>query len=61
MASVGAFLFGFSQLVFLYNVIQNARQGAKASAQVWEGAQGLEWTVPSPHPYHTFEKPPEMK
>ena len=42
MASVGAFIFGFSQLVFIYNVIQNVRVGEKATAQVWEGAQGLE-------------------
>ena len=35
MASVGAFIFGFSQLVFIYNVIQNVRAGEKATAQVW--------------------------
>jgi cytochrome c oxidase subunit 1 len=28
---------------------------------VWEGAHGLEWTVPSPAPLHTFEEPPEIK
>ncbi|HAN81532.1 MAG TPA: cytochrome c oxidase subunit I, partial [Gammaproteobacteria bacterium] len=61
MASVGAFIFGFSQLVFIYNVIQNVRVGEKATAQVWEGAQGLEWTLPSPAPYHTFSTPPEVK
>ena len=31
MASVGAFIFGFSQLVFIYNVIQNVRAGEKAT------------------------------
>lgn len=61
MASVGAFLFGLSQLVFLYNIVQNARAGEKADAREWEGAEGLEWTVPSPHPYHTFSTPPEVK
>jgi len=25
-----------------------------------EGAIGLEWTVPSPAPYHTFEEPPDI-
>ena len=29
--------------------------------QVWEGAEGLEWTVDTPAPYHTFEKLPEVK
>jgi len=28
---------------------------------VWEGAEGLEWTVPSPAPYHTFAQPPLVK
>ena len=60
IASVGAFIFGLSQLFFIYNVIQNVRSGAKASTQVWEGAQGLEWTVPSPAPYHTFSTPPKV-
>ena len=61
MASVGAFISGFSQLVFIYNVIQNVRAGEKkATAQVWEGAHGLEWTIPSPAPYHTFSTPPKV-
>ena len=34
------------------------RGGKKAAAKVWEGAQGLEWTLPSPPPYHSFETPP---
>jgi cytochrome c oxidase subunit 1 len=60
MASVGAFIFGFSQLVFIYNIIQNVKVGEKATAQVWEGANGLEWTLPSPAPYHTFSTPPKV-
>jgi len=36
------------------------RSGEKASGRVWEGARGLEWTVPSPAPYHTFETPPKI-
>jgi cytochrome c oxidase subunit 1 len=27
---------------------------------VWEGAEGLEWTLPSPPPYHSFETPPAV-
>ena len=61
ISSVGAFLFGLSQLLFLYNVIQTIRGGAKATDQVWEGAHGLEWTLPSPPPYHTFTTAPEVK
>jgi cytochrome c oxidase subunit 1 len=30
---------------------------------VWDGARvhGLEWTVPSPAPYHTFDEAPVVK
>ena len=61
IASIGAFVFGFSQLIFLYICIQCVRGGKKATAQVWDGARGLEWTVPSPAPYHTFDTPPEVR
>jgi cytochrome c oxidase subunit 1 len=46
----------------VYVVVQCVRGGgAKATDKVWEGAQGLEWTLPSPPPYHTFETPPAVK
>ena len=52
MVSVGAFLFGLSQLLFLFIVIKCVLNGKKATAEVWEGAKGFEWTVDSPPPYH---------
>jgi cytochrome c oxidase subunit 1 len=61
MSSIGGFVFGLSQLLFMYIVIKSIRGGAKATDNVWEGAEGLEWTVPSPAPYHTFETPPAVK
>jgi cytochrome c oxidase subunit I len=61
LATIGAFGFGFSQLLFVYVVWQCARSGKKASDQVWEGAHGLEWTLPSPPPYHSFTTAPEVK
>ncbi len=60
IASVGAFLFGFSQLIFLYNVIWTIRKGKPTTAHVWEGSHGLEWTLTSPPPYHSFETPPDV-
>ncbi len=55
IASIGAFIFGLSQILFLYNVIYCIRRkGRLASDRVWEGARGLEWLVPSPAPYHTY-------
>jgi cytochrome c oxidase subunit I len=61
ISTVGAFIFGLSQLLFLYIVIQTIRGGAKATDQVWDGAKGLEWTLSSPPPYHTFTTAPEVK
>ncbi|MGH8754094.1 MAG: cytochrome c oxidase subunit I [Burkholderiales bacterium] len=61
ISSIGAFGFGLSQLLFLYIVIKCIRSGEKAGAKPWEGAYGLEWTLPSPPPYHTFETPPLIK
>ena len=37
------------------------KRGAKATDKVWEGADGLEWTLPSPPPYHTFAVAPKIK
>ncbi|MBC7207248.1 MAG: cytochrome c oxidase subunit I, partial [Methyloversatilis sp.] len=61
ISSIGAFGFGLSQLVFLVVVLKCMKGGEKASAKPWDGAEGLEWTVPSPAPHHTFETPPVFK
>jgi cytochrome c oxidase subunit 1 len=62
LASIGAFGFGLSQLIFLWVVIKAARgSGEKARARSWESADGLEWTVPSPAPHHTFEEAPVVR
>ncbi len=34
------------------------RGGEKATSRVWEDADGLEWTLPSPAPLHSFHHPP---
>ena len=61
IATVGAFGFGLSQLLFLYVVIAAIRGGKKATSQVWDDAEGLEWTIASPAPYHSFVTPPTIK
>jgi len=61
ISSIGGFVFGISQLMFAYIVFKTIRGGEKATDQVWEGAQGLEWTLPSPAPYHSFTEAPEVK
>jgi cytochrome c oxidase subunit I len=61
IASLGAFGFGLTQLLFLYVVVKCIKGGEKAPAKPWEGADSLEWTLPSPAPYHSFETPPIVK
>jgi cytochrome c oxidase subunit 1 len=58
VSSVGAFFFGFSQLLFVYIVWKAVRSGERAPQRPWEGAHGLEWELPTPAPYHSWETPP---
>ena len=58
---LSAFILGIAQLIFVYVIIKCIRGGPKATAAVWDNPQGLEWTVPSPAPHHTFSEPPEIK
>ena len=62
VASIGAFGFGLSQLIFLYAVIKvhpaAARRRRRSPGTV---PTSLEWTLPSPAPYHTFETPPVVQ
>jgi cytochrome c oxidase subunit 1 len=63
LASIGALGFGLSQVYFLLFVVMPAYrgQGEKAAMKPWDGAKGLEWTIPSPAPHHTFETPPSAE
>lgn len=61
IASIGAFVFGISQLLFVYIIFKTIYSGKPATDQVWEGAEGLEWTISSPPPHHSFAVPPEVK
>ncbi|MEC5213456.1 cytochrome c oxidase subunit 1 [Polaromonas sp. CG_9.5] len=67
IASVGAFFFGFAQVYFFFFVVLPAMRGkgVPAKQNPWldeggKGAEGLEWEVPSPAPFHTFETPPKL-
>ncbi len=64
ICTIGAFIFGLAQLIFLYIILKSCFGKEKTphhlDNRVWEGAHGLEWTLPSPPPYHTFETPPAV-
>ena len=61
IATIGAFGFGFSQILLLVVVVKCILGGKKATDQVWEGARGLEWSISSPPPYHTFDPQPVVR
>ena len=62
VASLGAFAFGLAQVYFFFAVVlpMLRGKGEKAPQRPWDGAEGLEWEVPSPAPFHTYETPPKL-
>jgi len=62
IASIGGLGFGLMQVYFLLFVILPAYRGhgKKAPDSPWETANTLEWSIPSPAPFHTFEQPPKV-
>ena len=60
IASIGGFVFGLSQLILVWVVIKCVRGGEKATDQVWGGAHGLGFSLPSPPPFPIFTTPPEV-
>ncbi len=61
ISSIGGFLFGATQLIFVGVIIHCIFYSkVRATSRVWEGARGLEWTLPSPPPYHSWTTPPVL-
>ena len=62
VASIGGFGFGLMQVYFFFAVVlpMLRGKGEPAPQKPWDGAEGLEWEVPSPAPWHTFETPPKL-
>ena len=62
VASIGAFMLGAGQILFLIILIKTIRSGKKSEDKPWDGATGLEWDqLPCPAPYHTFDTPPKVR
>ena len=61
VSSWGAYLAMASTVFFFIVTFFVFFFGSKAKANPWgEGATTLEWQVPSPAPFHTFETPPDF-
>jgi cytochrome c oxidase subunit I+III len=57
LASVGAFVFAGSVLLFALNWWRSLSRGKKTQDNPW-AADTLEWSVPSPPPIYGFHRPP---
>jgi cytochrome c oxidase subunit 1 len=61
VSTIGAYIAGVGSVFFIVMAVWSIFKGKKSVANPWgEGATTLEWTVPSPAPFHTFEEPPVL-
>jgi cytochrome c oxidase subunit 1 len=61
ISSIGAFGMFVTPFLMFGILFHSLKKGALAPARPWESARGLEWTVPSPAPHHTFATPPVIR
>ena len=61
VSSIGAYIAGLATVVFLYTVYEAFARKRVAGANPWGvGADTLEWTLPSPPPFHQYETLPRI-
>jgi cytochrome c oxidase subunit I len=59
VASIGAYVGYASTLLFLFIVFHTLLAGRRIGANPWgQGATTLEWRLPSPPPFHSYEEQP---
>ena len=62
VSSIGSYITGIGTLVFLVGVIHAFARKQKAEDNPWGvGATTLEWTLPSPPPFHCYETLPKIE
>ncbi|HZD24951.1 MAG TPA: cytochrome c oxidase subunit 1, partial [Alphaproteobacteria bacterium] len=62
VASIGSYITSAGVLLFLFILFRTLVAGKKCADNPWgEGATTLEWTLPSPPPFHQFEELPRIK
>jgi cytochrome c oxidase subunit I len=61
ISSYGSYIFAAGLLVFFYGIFKALSDKVPAGENPWgEGATTLEWTLPSPPPFHQFETLPRI-
>jgi cytochrome c oxidase subunit I len=62
VSSLGSYLSGFGALVFFFGVAHAFVRKERAADNPWgAGATTLEWTLPSPPPFHQYNELPLIK
>ncbi|MDC9700922.1 MAG: cytochrome c oxidase subunit I [Alphaproteobacteria bacterium] len=62
ISSIGSYVSLLGVLIFLFGVFEAFLRKRPAASNPWgDGANSLEWTLPSPPPFHQFETLPHIK
>lgn len=62
ISSLGSYLFAAGLIIFVVNMCLAFVRKQQAADNPWgEGATTLEWTLPSPPPFHQFDKLPLIR
>jgi cytochrome c oxidase subunit I len=62
ISSFGSYISGFGMVVFFFGVLHAFLRKEHAADNPWgPGATTLEWTLPSPPPFHQFDVLPRIK
>jgi cytochrome c oxidase subunit I len=62
ISSFGSYISGFGVVVFFFGVFQAFLRKERAADNPWgAGATTLEWTLPSPPPFHQFDVLPRIR
>lgn len=62
VSTYGSYISSVGVLIFLFALVKAFSTGPKAADNPWgEGADTLEWTLPSPPDFHSYDELPEIK
>ena len=62
VSSIGSYISGFGVLIFIWGLVDAFVRKQQAADNPWgAGATTLEWTLPSPPPFHQFEVLPRVQ
>ena len=62
VSSLGSYISAFSAVLFILVLYRTFTAGPRVQANPWgEGATTMEWKLPSPPPFHTYEELPVFK